>query len=82
MKDSFSIRITFCEETEDFAKEFIEFIETNVQGLNIKKPAFGNNPRYQEGGDKFNEEQGLFKLAYSRLNVKNKKFVMPKILKK
>lgn len=46
-KDSFSIRITFSSDAEEFAQEFIEFIEDNFDGLNIQKPREGNNPKYQ-----------------------------------
>lgn len=76
-KDSFSIRITFCDESEDFALQFIEFLEASFDGLNIQTPREGSNPKYLPGGKNYDETQGAFKLAYSRLNIKKGKAQLP-----
>lgn len=82
MKDSFSIRITFSNDAADFADAFIDFIEANIDGLDIQKPRKGNNPKYQEGGKNYDPEQGEFTLAYSRLRVKKGKPQLPKFIGK
>lgn len=79
MKDPISIRITFCESAEQNALAIIDFLEENIEGLNFQKARTGNNPKYKEGGTNFSPEQGEFKLAYSRLNIKKGKPLLPKI---
>ncbi|MCA0234149.1 MAG: hypothetical protein LCH91_27070 [Bacteroidetes bacterium] len=81
MKDPISIRITFSESVEKDALAIIDFLEERIQGLNFQKPRTGNNPKYKEGGKNFDPEQGEFKLAYSRLNIKAGKAIIPKIRK-
>lgn len=79
MKDSISIRITFCKSAEKTAQEIIDFIEKNIEGLNIQKAREGGNPKYKKGGTHYDESQGEFLLAYSRLNIKKGVPQLPKI---
>ena len=77
MKDHVSIRVTFSQKGEASALEIMQFIEENFQYIKFGTPKEGNNPRYQPGGDRYNPDQGEFKLSYTRCNVKNKEPRLP-----
>ena len=83
-KDPFGIRITVAEKNKAAIRlldAFIDFVEDNFEGLNIQKARKGGNPKYQPGGQNYDPENGEFLICYSRLNIKNKKPIIPTIKK-